>query len=302
MNSNSTFVIPNTFVIGAQKSATTSIYDWIAQHPDACGPLSLKDSPIYFTDDTEAALKSAYSEYIAHDYSYETKVVLQGWVQYLYYPEALLNIRKNSPKAKLIVVLRNPTDRAISAYRFFKKLGREHLSLEEALEREPERQTGSFAERNDLTYVSHGLYASQLKNALAIFERDEIFITLYDEIQTRPQKVIRDLYDFLGLDAQFQPTLAAQNVTGIQKFSWIDKALSTPSPTRKFIVRHFVDRILPVHKRTSLRWKLRSWNTIPVADQSLESFSAERKVLRAKFRQEIIELEEILGISLEKWK
>jgi len=302
MNSNSNFVIPNTFVIGAQKSATTSIYDWIAQHPDACGPLSLKDTPIYFTDDTEAALKSAYPEYIAHDYSHETKVVLQGWVQYLYYPEALLNIRKNSPKAKLIVVLRNPTDRAISAYRFFKKIGREHLSLEEALEREPERQTGSFAERNDLTYISHGLYASQLKNALTIFERDEIFITLYDEIQTRPQKVIRDLYDFLGLHAQFQPTLAAQNVTGLQRFAWIDKVISTSSPTRKFIVRHLVDRILPVHKRTALRWKLRSWNTIPVADQSFEGFSAERKILKAKFHQEIIELEDVLGISLENWK
>lgn len=302
MKSKHIYIIPNTFVIGAQKSATTSIYDWIAQHPNACGPLSLKDSPVYFAGDIESALEHAHPEYIAEGYNDQTTVVLQGWVQYLYYPEALLNIRKNSPDAKLIIVLRDPTDRAISAYRFFRRLGKEKLTFREALAREAERLDGTFEERNDLTYIDHGLYATQLKNLLKIFKHEDIFVTLYEDIQDRPQDVISEIYGFLGLNTDFKPILAAQNVTGTQRFSWLDTLLSEPSATRKFVVTHLIDRFLPLHKRTSLRWKLRSWNTIRTTNQPLEDFRVEQAILKAKFHKQILELEEILGRQLDTWK
>ena len=296
-------IIPNTFVVGAQKSATTSIYDWVAQHPEACGPLSLKDAPIFFNSaDIETSLKSIQPEYLASGFHSDTKVVLQGWVQYMYYPDALINIRANSPRAKLIVVLRNPIDRAISAYRFFRKLGREHLSFRDALDCEPERQNGAFEERNDLTYVDHGLYVSQLKELFNTFEPQNVFITFFDDVQERPHAVVADLYRFLDLDLDFKPDLSAQNITGSQRFPWLDRALLRPSPTRRFIVRHLVDPIFPLHRRTQLRWKLRSWNTIPSTSESADDFAIERGILRERFYGEILDLENLLGVSLENWK
>ena len=296
-------IIPNTFVVGAQKSATTSIYDWVAQHPQACGPLSLKDAPIFFNStDIETSLSSAQPEYLASGFQNDTKVVLQGWVQYMYYPDALINIRTNSPTAKLIVVLRNPIDRAISAYRFFKKLGREHLSFREALDCEPERQNGTFEERNDLTYVDHGLYVSQLKELFKIFESQNVFITFFDDVQERPHTVVADLYKFLDLNSDFKPDFSAQNITGIQRFPWLDRALSRPSPARRLIVKYLVDPIFPLHRRTQLRWKLRSWNTILPTNESSDEFAIEREILRRRFYREILDLENLLGVSLENWK
>lgn len=302
MNEYDRLIVPNTFVIGAQKSATTSIYDWVAQHPQACGPLSLKDSPIFYRDDPKLSLGSIQSEYIAEGYNYETKVILQGWVQYLYYTDALQQIREHSPNAKLVIVLRDPTDRAISAYRFFRKLGREKLSLKDALDREQERKNGTFEERNDLTYVEHGLYASQLKKLLEIFDSRNIFIAIFDDVHERPQKVVNELYTFLGLDLDFKPIFSAKNVTGTQRLPWLDHALSKPNILRSLIVKYLVDPVFPLHKRTALRWKLRSWNTMSQVSPPDEDFSAERQVLRQKFRQEILDLEALLGISLPNWK
>ena len=111
-----------------------------------------------------------------------------------------------------------------------------------------------------------------------------------------------DLYRFLDLNSDFKPDFSAQNITGIQRFPWLDRALSRPSPARRLIVKYLVDPLFPLHRRTQLRWKLRSWNTILPTNESSDDFAREREILRGRFHREILDLENLLGVSLEHWK
>ena len=100
----------------------------------------------------------------------------------------------------------------------------------------------------------------------------------------------------------FKPKLTAQNVTGVSRLRWLDKALSRPSQIKKLLGANLIDRIIPLHKRTFIRWQLRQWNTISKPTDDEDNFSRERQILKKRFHREIVEVESLLGITLEKWK
>lgn len=76
-------VLPNTFLIGAQKCATTSIYDWLSQHPKVCAPISVKDYAFFTRDDFYNKGLKHLSSFYNGSYNNE-KVILQGSVHYIF--------------------------------------------------------------------------------------------------------------------------------------------------------------------------------------------------------------------------
>ena len=76
-------ILPNTFLIGAQKSATTSVYNWLALHPDICAPLSVKDYAFFTREDFfEKGINHLSSFY--EDVFNDEKIILQGSVHYIF--------------------------------------------------------------------------------------------------------------------------------------------------------------------------------------------------------------------------
>ncbi|MEL6988919.1 MAG: sulfotransferase domain-containing protein, partial [Bacteroidota bacterium] len=102
----------NTFLIGAQKAGTTSVYSWLGQHPNVCAPASAKDYH-YFSDDEKIKMDIS----LLHDFYNEIdneQIVLTAAVNYMFIPETVERIYNYNPKAKIIAILREPIKRAIS--------------------------------------------------------------------------------------------------------------------------------------------------------------------------------------------
>jgi len=129
---------------------------------------------------------------------------------YLLHPLAPERVQGTVPDARLIVLLRDPVDRAFSHYHHEVALGREPLSFEEALDHEPERTRGeeerlirepdyfSHAWWNH-TYLARGRYAEQLERWLAVFPREQLLVLASEELGADPALVYARTLEFLGV-------------------------------------------------------------------------------------------------------
>jgi len=121
-------------------------------------------------------------------------------------------VRATVPDAKLIVLLRDPVERALSHYHHEVALGREPLSFKEAIEAEPERtrgeeerlarEPGYFSQAWwDYTYLARGRYAEQLERWFALFPREQLLIVPSDELAAEPGEAYSRVLEFLGAPA-----------------------------------------------------------------------------------------------------
>lgn len=128
---------------------------------------------------------------------------------YLFHPLAPRRVAETIPDAKLIALLRDPVERALSHYHHEVALGREQLSFEEALDAEPERtrgeeerlrrQPGYFsAAWWDYTYLARGRYAEQLERWFAVFPREQLLIVASDDLAADPARTYGRVLEFLG--------------------------------------------------------------------------------------------------------
>ena len=298
-----TNIRPNTFLIGAQKSATTSVYNWIAQHPDVCGPISMKDFPFFSKDSYfNEGLDSLQSAYLSDGYDGQ-KIVMQGCVQYMFFEKAIKRIYEFDPDAKLIVVLRNPTHRALSAYNYFKKQNSESKPFDEALQLEQQRlNSGDYSAICDLTYRQHGLYGKQLKYVFSLFPKENVLILRYEDVQDHPEKVVDRMKNFLDIQDNFEVDLKVYNKTGQLRYTWLHKLLFNKNKTKKFIVDNLVDPILPLHKRTKIRWAFKEWNTKSKSARQPDNYEAAQEELREFFKEDIELLESLTDMDFSTWK
>src|SRR5689334_1024989 len=132
-------VLPNTFIVGVQKAGTTTLDDWLAQHPQIYCYESLKDVHLFARFKSKEEIKERLKKEPA---PYKNQpVILQSAVNYIFYPQLLSGIAEFDASAKLILILRDPVARAISSYSYFKKMLREIRPVEEALLYEPKEVT-----------------------------------------------------------------------------------------------------------------------------------------------------------------
>lgn len=294
---------PNTFLVGAQKSATSSVYNWIAQHPDVCGPPSLKDYA-FFVDDGfySQGIEMFHNDYIEEGYK-DQKIIIQGSVQYMFYQNAIDRLFEFDPDAKLIVVLRNPTERAFSAYKYAKKMTLEPFSFSDALEKEEKRQQGDKQEKSELTYFSHGLYGKQLSYIFSKFKKSQVLVLFYENVKNNPREVAKKSFQFLGVDDSFIPEFKVLNRTGKVKFPLLQKAVYSQGKFKKYLVAKFVDPILPLSKRIRVKAAFKEWNTRRGKNNTNpEELKSEEKNLKKKFLKDIELTEKLLNKDLSHWK
>ncbi|MBI4787781.1 MAG: sulfotransferase domain-containing protein [Chloroflexi bacterium] len=206
---------PHFIVIGAQKSGTSSLFYYLSQHPQVVR--SFAKEVHYFDGGLNARIDSFQRGpewYRAH---FPLRVMLkpqqitgEATPLYIFNPWVPERISKLLPDVKLIAVLRNPTDRAISHYFHEQRRGREPLSIAEALRAEDERlkpavQRGDFKDDVLLhcSYTSRGRYHEQLSRYFKYFARDQLLILSSEELFREPENTLAAVYRFLGIE---QPT------------------------------------------------------------------------------------------------
>ena len=205
---------PNFLVIGGQKCGTTSLYHYLAQHPDVY--VSPTKELRFFSEELDANGSVALGNLNIADFnSYSAafdgadgaNAIGEVSPSYLYYPGTAARIRAALPDVKLIAILRDPVDRAFSEYWHHWKVGR-RLDVDfstfvrsEALDAEPH-----VSDYQDC--IRRGLYYRQLMPFYDHFARDRILVLLNDDLQANPGAVIERLFDFIDVDPSFRPDLS----------------------------------------------------------------------------------------------
>lgn len=238
MPHESTFMkIPDFFLVGAAKAGTTSLFDYLSQHRDIFVP-SMKE-PHYFSDyvhnhaprleNLEAYLalfSGCRPDQLAGDLS----------TSYLYSARAPARIRALQPDAKIIMVLRNPIDRAYSFYWYNRNQFVEKLSFEDALEKEPERIAEGANFR--FHYVESGRYHPQVKRYLDEFGADAVRIHLFEDLARDSASLCREILDFLGVPSDVElVTGEIFNRSGEFKSNTFGRVLTAHFPGKEMIRR-----------------------------------------------------------------
>jgi hypothetical protein len=215
--------MPDFLVIGAGKAGTTSIYRYLAEHPDIF-VTPVKETR-YFACVGEdpakcwVAKNTPYSYVVTTREEYEALFLgrsteaAAGEVcpQYLSWPGAAYEIKRQVPAVKMLAVLRNPVERAISSYVFRWSRGVEKGSLSSALQ---EERAGHRADWRSGRLLDQGLYSKHLNRFFGLFHREQIMVALYDDLLADPLCLMQDIYRFIGVDATFRPAIARRyNVT-----------------------------------------------------------------------------------------
>ena len=136
------------------------------------------------------------------------KLVGEASPSYLLHPLGPERVREVVPDARLIALVRNPVDRALSHYNHEVALGREPLSFEDALDAEDERLRGQLERMKadpryfsrewwSHTYKARGRYAEQLERWLAVFPREQLLVLSSDELGSEPERAHAQVLEFL---------------------------------------------------------------------------------------------------------
>jgi hypothetical protein len=198
--------LPDFLIIGAQKAGTTALYAYLRQHPGITGP-SWKE--VSYFDRHYARGEAWYRGNFPNFARTRGKVVGEASPSYVFHPLGPERVRALVPEARLVVLVRNPVDRALSHHNHEVALGREPLPFEEALEAEDERLRGEeerliadprYFSREwwSHTYKARGRYAEQLERWLAVFPREQLLIVPSEDLGAEPAETYARAVEFLG--------------------------------------------------------------------------------------------------------
>jgi len=202
--------LPDFLILGAQKGGTTALYSYLRRHPSITGP-SWKE--VSYFDRHYVRGEAWYRGNFPNKARTRGKLVGEASPSYLFHPLAPERVRADIPNAKLVALLRNPVDRALSHYNHEVALGREPLSFEAALAAEEARLAGEVErlvaepryfsrEWWSHTYQARGRYAEQLERWLAVFPREQLLIVPSDDLAAEPAETHARVLDFLGAAPQ----------------------------------------------------------------------------------------------------
>lgn len=202
--------LPPTFlIIGAQRGGTTSLYRYLVQHP-AILPADSKE--LHYFDYQYHKGRWWYLSQFPLALLAGDALTGEATPYYLYHPHAPARIQADLPDARLIVLLRDPVERAFSHFKLNRKKGRERpdVTFEAALEMETERLVGE-SERlaadssyhsqvhQHHSYLAKGLYIEQLPRWQAIFPPEQLLVLRSEDLYTQPAAVLAQTFAFLGL-------------------------------------------------------------------------------------------------------
>src|SRR6266480_1311034 len=184
----------NFIVAGVQKAGTTAIHDFLAQHPQVA---LLRDQALHFFDQEEHF--SGEPDYrVLHgnfDPGWRWRIAGEVTADYLYYPRALDRIARYNPQMKVIISLRNPTERAFSQWNMRRGKNQEPLEFLDALKRDQEIGLSKNPRGN--AYIARSFYAPQLEKVFNLFAREQVFVIKYEAFRSDPFPILDRLFDFL---------------------------------------------------------------------------------------------------------
>lgn len=228
-------ILPSFIIIGAQRCGTTSLYDYLSNHPQII-PSPVKE--LFYFDDYYQRPIEWYKSFFPTEKQKEklerdlvARVITgEASPSYFFHPYAAKRIKETLPQVKLILVLRDPIERAYSHYNHIRRLNREPLSFEEALAKEVERITPDIEklakdefykadQRRDYSYLTRGYYAKQLTEWYKYFPKEQLLVVQSEEFYRETPRVYNEIVEYLGLNSYTLPVFEAKNALKYAKMA-----------------------------------------------------------------------------------
>lgn len=301
--------LPNFIIVGTGKSGTTALYEHLKAHPEVyMSPVketnffALEGKPIE-PNEADPDQLFHYPWSVNNWFNYKglfqkvknEKAIGEVSPMYLYSPLAAQNIKKRLPNTKIIAILRNPVDRLYSRYMHLARERREpSADFADSLD-----QQSIWWKRNDL--VQEGFYHTHLSRYYAQFDESQIRVYLYEDLRKEPLKVIQDIYQFIGVDANFEPDLSAEyNVSGRIKNPFYDKLIGQNS-----VIKAGIKKVSPALSKTIIKSERLKKYVNRLRKSNLEkqplSIALRNQLIDKVYRNEILGLESLLNVNLSKW-
>jgi hypothetical protein len=228
------------FVIGAQRSGTTYLYHLLDSHPEIEMAKPVKPEPKFFLlDDVYAEGFEAY-EQTFYDAQSDAKVRGEKSTSYIEYEKVAERMMATLPPAKVVCIVRDPIERAISNYWFTHNFGIEPLSMADAFRQEEGRWQDYDHEKisaSPYAYVRRGHYMTYLDAYLRHVPREQMYITIHEKLLADSDEA-RRLFDFLGVSPDHQPPMREDKVNASKK---ADDSL--PDALRAELKQHYAPSI-----------------------------------------------------------
>ena len=271
-------------IIGAQKAGTTSLFEYLKQHKDI--QFSSSKENLYFSNQKFYEKGEPYlnSFFVKSD----EKTLGSADVQLLPALKGPKRVNAYNPKMKIIVILRNPTLRAYSAFNFAKQKAEEKTnkkfitSYKEFVEKYDEKYTRD--ENASFDYFYDGLYYKHLTNWMNYFPTNQIFITNTNDLKNNPQKIINDICDFLNLEVFEINNNIESNKTGHYRFSKTQKLLFNRNSTIPKIIGYIVPQKTKNFIRNNFVKKLRQYSFKESKIQPIED--SDEKIIQEFFEED----------------
>jgi hypothetical protein len=276
-------------IIGAQKSFTTSLKTYLGEHPSMV--THPQQEMAYFTDDAEYGMgyKRAFTHYYRTvEHCKGKKVIAKNAILYTS-ENAIKRLYDHNPDCKIILNLRNPVDRAYSAY---------------LMEYNYADVTFPFEEIKDITvkadasywpytlFIDAGNYAKHLKTLYKYFQKEQVMTILFEEIKENPLKICKNIFQWLKVDDTFSPEIKVYNPTqkrGSKLYARLAVTLLKRSP----VLRKSARLLVPTYYNYKIGNIIRSLNK--TSDKYADMDNATRDYLLNYYKDANKELEAMIG-------
>ena len=209
---------------GAQKSGTTALHYFLAKHPN----ITMGDQQeIHFFDNDSMFVEPVDYEQLHKHYPLLASSTIAGdcTPSYIYHEPAAERIWNYNPKIKLLVLLRNPVERAFAHWNMQRFKGLEPLDFFDAVREEKTRIAGAPADQaRRFAYVDRGFYALQLERLFKFFPREQVKVVKFEEFKTKQRETLASIFSFLGLPPLRSRRSRDRNVVPYERaMNWEEK-------------------------------------------------------------------------------
>ena len=290
--------LPLFLVIGAGKSGTTSLHEYLRQHPKISLPRQ-KETHFFICDKASIPSPENYKgrvledtidtldEYL-NDFEVKPNVEFYGEVcpTYLFYPNAPMNIYKYVPYVKIICILRNPVDRFYSNVNYWYR-GNDSFDFDKIVSSVITKTADQHINR----FLEIGYYFKLLTRYYEIFPSENIKILLFEDLEKKPMKLMNEIMLFIGLP-EYPFYLGEKfNTSGKMSFKIIYNLI------RSLRIAKFFRRFLPARTYQ----KVRDYSERFFIKRVDPISPLNRKALQEIYREDIVNLQSLIQRDLSNW-
>jgi hypothetical protein len=293
---------PDFFIVGAPKSGTTALYEYLRQHPQIF--MADPKEPNYFGADLERRRtpRIGLDEYLSYFAAAgNAKRVGEASVRYLHSRTAAREIAEFAPGGQAIIMLRDPVEMMYSMHGELVFIGAEDISdFGQALEAEADRREGrrippGANKPAALLYRESAHFAEQVERYFDALGRDRVLVLVYDDFRDDTPGSYRRVLEFLGVDPSFVPQMTIVNPSKQPRSRLLSRMIANPPGW----VRRVAGALLPPRQRKRLFRRALALNARTVARPAMDAHLRAR--LKAEFAAEVRRLGALIGRDLSAW-